>query len=75
MTVTGRLRARGRLLGVRLRASRLEIAGLRTHRTTLTMSAPTRRIIARRLRQGRTEIDLTATVGGVRGTARVRIRR
>ena len=75
LTVTGRLRAKGRLLGVRLRAARLTVTGPGARRAALTMSAPTRRIIARRVRAGRTEIDVTATIGGVRGSARVRVRR
>ncbi len=75
MTVTGRLRANGRQLHVRLRAARLTIAGRRARRAALTMSAPTRRIIARRVRQGRAEIDLTATIRGTRAGARVRIKR
>ncbi len=74
LTLTGRLRARGRSLGVRLNAARITIARPGGHRTALTMTPATRRIIARRLRAGRTEIDLTATIRGVRRTARVRVR-
>jgi hypothetical protein len=74
VTVTGRLRARGRTLNVRLRATRLAVAGGRTAKTSLTMSTATRRVIARRLRRGRTEIDVTASISSARGTARVRVR-
>ena len=74
MTVTAQLRAKGKPLRVRLRAARITIARLGAYRTSLTPNAPTRRIIARRLRQGRVELDVTATVRGVRRTARVRVR-
>ncbi len=74
LTLTGRVRARGRLLNVRLRATRLAVVGGRPAKTTLGMSAPTRRIIARRLRRGRTEIDVAASISTARDTARVRIR-
>jgi glucose/arabinose dehydrogenase len=74
LTLTGRVRARGRLLNVRLRASRLTVADGRPAKTSLTMSAQTRRVIARRLHLGRTEIDVTASTFTARDTARVRVR-
>lgn len=74
LTVTGRLRAHGRPLNVRLRATRLAVVGGRPAKTSLTMSAQTRRVIARRLRLGRTDIDVTASIAAARDTARVRVR-
>jgi glucose/arabinose dehydrogenase len=74
MTVTAALRAKGKPLRVRLRAARITIARVGAYRTSLTPNAATRRIIARRLRQGRVELDVTATVRGTRRTARVRVR-
>jgi hypothetical protein len=74
MTVAGTVRARGRLLNVRLRAARIAVGGDGPARATLTMSAATRRIIARRIARGRTEVDVVARIGARRATARVRIR-
>ncbi len=74
MTVTAQLRAKGKPLRVRLRAARITIARLGAYRTSLTPNAATRRIIARRLRQGRVELDVTATIRDTRRTARVRVR-
>jgi glucose/arabinose dehydrogenase len=75
MAVGGRVRARGRLLGVKLRTASLRITSLGARSTFLTMNDVTRRIVARRLRQGRTEIQVTATTGEASATARVRVRR
>lgn len=74
VTVTARLRHRGRALRVRLRSRRTTVVAGRPARATLTMSSATRRILGRRLRSGRVEIDVAARLAGVRGTARVRVR-
>jgi Glucose / Sorbosone dehydrogenase len=63
LTLSARLRAQGRPLSVRLRAARVQVVGGRPAKVSLTMTAATRRIIARRLRLGRTEIDVTAAIG------------
>jgi len=75
LTLTARLRARGRPLAVRLRARRLDVVGGVPRTTTLEVSTQTRRIIARRLRSGKTEVDVTASIASERATSRVRIRR
>ena len=75
LTLTGAVRARGRLLSTRLRAVRLDMVAGTPARTGLSMSAATRRIIAKRLRAGRTEIDVTARIDTASDTARVRVMR
>jgi glucose/arabinose dehydrogenase len=75
LTLTGRLRSRGRTTNVRLRTKRLTVAGGRTARTTLTMRASTRRSAARLARRGRLEVDVTATIATVHARTRVRVRR
>jgi glucose/arabinose dehydrogenase len=74
LTISGRLRHRGGRTSVWLPRLRLTIQAGRAHKATLTTPATTRRIIARRLRSGRVDVDLTASLAGARGTARVRIR-
>ena len=44
---------------MRLRAAAIAVVGGRPAKTALGMAPQTRRIIARRLRRGRTEIDVT----------------
>ena len=74
VTITGRLRHHGRIVNVRLRAARATLVAGRPASAMLTMSAATRRSLARRLRRGRVEIDVVARLADARGTARVRIR-
>ena len=73
LTLSGRLRSRGRQVNVRLQTSRLTATGGRPLRTSLTMTAATRRSLARSVRRGRTQIDVRASIAAVRATARVRI--
>ena len=75
LTLTGRLRSRGRLTGVRLRATRITVAAGRPARAALTIRAGTRRTLTRLGRRGRLEIDVAASVATVRARARVRVRR
>ena len=74
LTLSGRLRHRSRSLRVWLRRATLTVVAGRSRSGSLTVSAPTRRIVNRRLRSGRVEVDVSARLGGVRGTARTRIR-
>ena len=74
LTLSGRLRHRSRPLNVWLSKATLSIVAGRTRSASLAVSAPKRRIVNRRLRSGRVEVDVTARLGGTRGTARTRIR-
>ena len=74
LTLSGRLRHRSRSLNVWLSRATLTVVAGKTRSGSLAVSAPKRRIINRRLRSGRVEVDVTARLGGVRGTARTRIR-
>lgn len=74
VTLTGRLRHGGRALNVRLRTGRTTLVAGRPARAALAMSAATRRILTRRLRRGRVEIDVAARLADARATARVRVR-
>jgi hypothetical protein len=74
LTLSGRLRHRSRSLNVWLRRATLIVVAGKTRSGSLTVSAPKRRIINRRLRSGRLEVDVTARLAGVRTTARTRIR-
>ena len=74
LTLSGRLRHRSRSLSVWLRRTTLTIVAGKTRSASLTVAAPKRRIINRRLRSGRVEVDVTARLAGVRATARTRIR-
>jgi glucose/arabinose dehydrogenase len=74
ITLTGRLRHRSRPLSVRLRSARLNVVAGQTRSGFLTLTAPLRRIVNRRLFAGRTEVDVGATLAGARDAARVRLR-
>ena len=74
LTLSGRLRHRGRSIGVWLRRTTLSIDADRPGSTALTLSARTRRIVARRLRSGSVDVDVRASLAGVRDSARVRLR-
>jgi glucose/arabinose dehydrogenase len=74
LTLSGRLRHRSRSLNVWLRRTTLTVVAGKARSGSLTVSAPKRRIVNRRLRSGRVEVDVTARLAGVRATARIRIR-
>jgi glucose/arabinose dehydrogenase len=74
LTLSGRLRHRSRSLNVWLRRATLTVVAGKTRSGSLAVSAPKRRIINRRLRSGRVEVDVTARLGGVVATARTRIK-
>ena len=73
LTVSGRLRHRGRRTDVWLRRTTISVVAGRARSTSLTLSAPTRRIVARRLRSGSVDVDVRASLAGISDSARVRL--
>ena len=74
LTLTGRLRHRGTRTNVWLRRTTLAVVGGHPRSAWLALTSSQRRIVARRLRSGRVEIDVVSTLSATRATARVRIR-
>jgi glucose/arabinose dehydrogenase len=74
LRLSGRLRYGGRARSIWLRGVTIAATGGRAAKAALTMSASTRRILARAVRRGRTDVDVRATIGTTTATVRVRIR-
>jgi glucose/arabinose dehydrogenase len=74
LTLGGRLRRGGRALGVRLRPATITMTGGKPAKASLGTTLRTRRAVRRLLRSGRLDVDVSASIGAAKASARVRLR-